>query len=163
MNAGLQPSGEMVSEIPGITIDVPSPNKIVISWPDKQLVGQFAAEVREKRLRNRYKGQGHQIYHEVVAAKEGKTGGKSKKCGGVKIYGEQSQDSNKARLNCHTRVRGKVSAPPAPAPVRVSLPQSHLCPVIDDVKGSNHCCSRQQRKDFGMTGGNKEAAKKVGD
>ena len=39
----------IVPEIEGITIDVPSPNKIVISGCDKQVVGQFAAEVREKR------------------------------------------------------------------------------------------------------------------
>ncbi len=37
----------VVDEIPGITIDVPSPNKVVIHGPDKQKVGQFAAEVRE--------------------------------------------------------------------------------------------------------------------
>mgnify|MGYP000594531419 FL=1 len=39
----------IVSEIEGITIDVPAPNKIVINGCDKQAVGQFAAEVREKR------------------------------------------------------------------------------------------------------------------
>ena len=39
----------IVEEIDGITIDVPSPNKIVISGTDKQKVGQFAAEVRGKR------------------------------------------------------------------------------------------------------------------
>ena len=38
-----------VSEVDGITIDVPAPNKIVISGPDKQKVGQFASEVRGKR------------------------------------------------------------------------------------------------------------------
>ena len=37
----------IVEEIDGITIDVPSPNKIVISGTDKQKVGQFAAEVRD--------------------------------------------------------------------------------------------------------------------
>ena len=39
----------IVEEIDGITIDVPSPNKIVISGTDKQKVCQFAAEVRGKR------------------------------------------------------------------------------------------------------------------
>ena len=39
----------IMPEVPGITIDVPNPNQIVISGPDKQKVGQFAAEVREKR------------------------------------------------------------------------------------------------------------------
>ena len=36
----------VMSEIPGISIEVPGPNKIIISGPDKQKVGQFAAEVR---------------------------------------------------------------------------------------------------------------------
>ena len=39
----------IIPEIPGITIDVPTPNQVVISGADKQQVGQFAAEVREKR------------------------------------------------------------------------------------------------------------------
>lgn len=67
-----------VSEIPGITIDVPSPNKIIISGPDKQLVGQFAAEVREKRPPEPYKGKGIKYTTEVIRRKEGKTGAKGK-------------------------------------------------------------------------------------
>ena len=47
-----------VEEIEGITIEVPSANKIVISGTDKQKVGQFAAEVREKRPPEPYKGKG---------------------------------------------------------------------------------------------------------
>ena len=47
-----------VSEVEGITIDVPAPNKIVISGCSKQQVGQFAAEVREKRPPEPYKGKG---------------------------------------------------------------------------------------------------------
>ena len=38
-----------VEEVEGITIEVPGPNKIIIHGCDKQQVGQFAAEVREKR------------------------------------------------------------------------------------------------------------------
>ena len=67
-----------VPEIPGITIDVPGPNKIVISGPDKQLVGQFAAEVREKRPPEPYKGKGIRYADEYVRRKEGKTGAKKK-------------------------------------------------------------------------------------
>ena len=48
----------IMEEIPGITIEVPSPNKIVISGADKQMVGQFAAEVREKRPPEPHKGKG---------------------------------------------------------------------------------------------------------
>ena len=69
----------VVSEIPGITIEVPGPNKIIICGPDKQLVGQFAAEVREKRPPEPYKGKGIKYVDEVIRRKEGKTGGKGKK------------------------------------------------------------------------------------
>lgn len=69
----------VVKEVPGITIDCPSPNKIIISGPDKQQVGQFAAEVREKRPPEPYKGKGIKYVDEVIRRKEGKTGGKGKK------------------------------------------------------------------------------------
>ena len=65
-----------VDEIDGITIDVPTPNKIVISGPDKQKVGQFAAEVRLKRPPEPYKGKGIKYSDEVIRRKEGKTGAK---------------------------------------------------------------------------------------
>ncbi|MEA5039078.1 MAG: 50S ribosomal protein L6 [Clostridiaceae bacterium] len=68
----------LVSEVPGITIDCPAPNKIVISGIDKQAVGQFAAEVREKRPPEPYKGKGVRYAGEQVRRKEGKTGGKKK-------------------------------------------------------------------------------------
>jgi len=66
----------IMSEIPGITIEVPAPNKIVISGPDKQQVGQFAANVREKRPPEPYKGKGIKYVEETILRKEGKTGKK---------------------------------------------------------------------------------------
>ena len=63
-----------VAEIDGITIEVPAPNKIVISGPDKQKVGQFAAEVREKRPPEPYKGKGIKYVDEHIRRKEGKAG-----------------------------------------------------------------------------------------
>ena len=65
-----------VEEIPGITIEVPGPNKIVIHGCDKQQVGQFAAEVREKRPPEPYKGKGIKYTDEVIRRKAGKTGAK---------------------------------------------------------------------------------------
>ena len=53
---------------------VPAPNKIIINGIDKQKVGQFAAEVREKRPPEPYKGKGIKYIDEVVRRKEGKTG-----------------------------------------------------------------------------------------
>ena len=66
----------IVNEIPGITIEVPSPNKIFIRGIDKQVVGQFAAEVRGKRPPEPYKGKGIKYTDEVIRRKGGKTGGK---------------------------------------------------------------------------------------
>ena len=63
-----------VSEVDGITIDVPAPNKIIISGPNKQQVGQFAAEVREKRPPEPYKGKGIKYADEHIRRKEGKAG-----------------------------------------------------------------------------------------
>ena len=65
-----------VDEIPGITIEVPNPNKIIIHGIDKQAVGQFAAEVRGKRPPEPYKGKGIKYTTEVIRRKVGKTGGK---------------------------------------------------------------------------------------
>ena len=62
----------------GITIETPSANKIVISGADKEVVGQFAAEVREKRPPEPYKGKGIKYTDEVIRRKEGKTGVKKK-------------------------------------------------------------------------------------
>ena len=77
MNLGY--SHQVTMEEPeGITIDVPNPNKIIISGADKQKVGQFAAEVREKRPPEPYKGKGIKYTDEVIRRKEGKTGVKKK-------------------------------------------------------------------------------------
>ena len=65
----------IVDEIPGINIAV-NGNKITISGIDKQVVGQFAAEVRGKRPPEPYKGKGIKYTTEVIRRKVGKTGGK---------------------------------------------------------------------------------------
>ena len=65
-----------VDEIPGITNEDPTPNKFLVHGPDKQVVGQFAAEVRGKRPPEPYKGKGIKYVDEVIRRKVGKTGGK---------------------------------------------------------------------------------------
>ena len=75
MNLGFSHQVTM-EEKAGITIEVPGPNKIVILGCDKQAVGQFAAEVREKRPPEPYKGKGIKYTDEVIRRKVGKTGGK---------------------------------------------------------------------------------------
>ncbi len=75
MNLGFSHQVTM-EEVPGITIEVPGPNKIIINGCDKQQVGQFAAEVREKRPPEPYKGKGIKYTDEVIRRKAGKTGAK---------------------------------------------------------------------------------------
>ena len=68
----------IMPEVDGITVDVPNNTTIIISGPDKQKVGQFAAEVREKRPPEPYKGKGIKYVDEYIRRKEGKAakGGK---------------------------------------------------------------------------------------
>jgi large subunit ribosomal protein L6 len=64
----------IVEETDDIKIDVPAANRIVIKGIDKQKVGQFAADVRNKRPPEPYKGKGIKYVDEVIRRKEGKTG-----------------------------------------------------------------------------------------
>ena len=75
MNLGF--SHQVIMEAPaGITVEVPNPNLIIVSGYDKQLVGQFAANIREKRPPEPYKGKGIKYSDEVIRRKVGKTGAK---------------------------------------------------------------------------------------
>lgn len=65
-----------VEEPEGITIEVPAQNSIIVKGIDKQLVGQVAADIREYRLPEPYKGKGIKYVGEHIRRKEGKAGGK---------------------------------------------------------------------------------------
>jgi large subunit ribosomal protein L6 len=69
----------VVSETDSIKLDVPQPNTIVVSGIDKQEVGQFACEIREKRPPEPYKGKGIRYAGEYIIRKEGKAGKGAKK------------------------------------------------------------------------------------
>ncbi|MBE6728652.1 MAG: 50S ribosomal protein L6 [Ruminococcaceae bacterium] len=69
----------IVEEPAGITIDVPGPNKIIVSGSDKQAVGQLAAQIREKRPPEPYKGKGIKYVDEHIRRKEGKAAKGAKK------------------------------------------------------------------------------------
>lgn len=64
----------VIEETDTIKLDVPQPNRIVVSGIDKQAVGQFAAEIREKRPPEPYKGKGIRYAGERIIRKEGKAG-----------------------------------------------------------------------------------------
>lgn len=68
-----------MEEPAGITFDVPSQNSIIVKGANKQVVGEIAAQIREKRPPEPYKGKGIKYVGEVIVRKEGKTGGKGKK------------------------------------------------------------------------------------
>lgn len=75
MNLGF--SHQVIMDAPeGIKIECPNANAIVISGADKQKVGQFAAQVREKRPPEPYKGKGIKYAEEHIRRKEGKAGKK---------------------------------------------------------------------------------------
>jgi len=75
MNLGF--SHQVIMDAPeGIKVECPSANSIVISGADKQKVGQFAAQVREKRPPEPYKGKGIKYSDEHIRRKEGKAGKK---------------------------------------------------------------------------------------
>lgn len=65
-----------VVEPEGITIEVPAQNSIIVKGIDKQKVGQVAADIREYRLPEPYKGKGIKYVGEHIRRKEGKASGK---------------------------------------------------------------------------------------
>jgi large subunit ribosomal protein L6 len=66
-------SHDVVYQTPeGITITVPKPTEITVSGIDKQQVGQVAAEIREYRGPEPYKGKGVKYAGERIVRKEGK-------------------------------------------------------------------------------------------
>ncbi|MGC8509373.1 MAG: 50S ribosomal protein L6 [Acidimicrobiales bacterium] len=56
----------------GVTFDVPTPTRVVVKGPDKEVVGQVAASIRKLRKPEPYKGKGVRYLGERVARKAGK-------------------------------------------------------------------------------------------
>ena len=74
------------------------------------------------------------------------------------------KDTNKARLKRQARVRAKISGTTARPRLAVFRSLNHIsAQVIDDTKGVTLVAASSMEKDFGMTGGNKTAAHKVGE
>jgi large subunit ribosomal protein L6 len=60
----------------GITVEAPNQTELIVKGIDKQLVGNYAAKIRDWRKPEPYKGKGIRYAGEVVRRKEGKTGKK---------------------------------------------------------------------------------------
>ena len=72
VSAGYSHNVEM--DVPeGLKVELPKNTQIIISGIDKQVVGQFAAEIRDIRKPEPYKGKGIKYDYEVIRRKEGKT------------------------------------------------------------------------------------------
>ncbi len=77
LNLTLGYSHSVIMEDPeGIETVVDGQNKIIVKGIDKEKVGQFAAEIRDKRRPEPYKGKGIKYVDEVIRRKAGKTGKK---------------------------------------------------------------------------------------
>ena len=64
----------IMEEEPGITFEVPDANKVIVTGPDKQRVGQVASELRGKRPPAPYLGKGIKYVDEHIRRKSGKAG-----------------------------------------------------------------------------------------
>ncbi len=74
------------------------------------------------------------------------------------------KDSNKARLHRHLRVRSKISGTAARPRLSVYRSSKNIsAQIIDDVAGTTLVAASTVEKDFAGNGGNKEAAKKIGE
>ena len=72
-------------------------------------------------------------------------------------------DTNKARLKRHARVRSKISGTAACPRLDVFRSNSNIyAQLIDDTNGVTLAAASSNEKDFGISGGNKEGARKVG-
>ena len=73
-------------------------------------------------------------------------------------------DSNKARIKRHNRVRNKISGTPERPRLNVFRSAKHIyAQLIDDINGVTLVAASSLEKDFEGNGGNKEAARKVGE
>ena len=72
-------------------------------------------------------------------------------------------NTNAQRIKRHIRVRAKISGTPERPRLNVFRSKQNIyAQVIDDTTGNTLCAASSVEKDFGMNGGNKEAARKVG-
>ena len=75
LNLGYSHPVEMIDP-EGVESTMEGQNKIIITGIDKEKVGQYAAEIRDKRRPEPYKGKGIKYADEVIRRKVGKTGKK---------------------------------------------------------------------------------------
>ena len=76
----------------------------------------------------------------------------------------KKQDTNKQRKRRHRRVRGKITGTPQRPRLNVFRSKAHIyAQIIDDTAGVTLCAASSVEKDFTESGGNVEAARKIGE
>jgi len=158
-------ANEIKKPIPqGLDVTCPDNNHIVVKGCDKQMVGQFAAEIRAARKPEPYKGKGVRYEGEFVKIKPGKA------ATSWTLLVAEIVDRNKFNLKVKTRRKRRVRKPlrGTPERPRLSIYRSHkqiYCQAIDDTTGKT--LASASTRDKGLKGdvkygGNSGAASIIG-
>ena len=109
-------------------------NKIIVKGISKEKVGQYAAEIRDKRRPEPYKGKGIKYADEVIRRKVGKTGKKKFK-ESVKMVNKQSR--SEIRVKKHNRMRNRFAGTAERPRLAVFRSNNHMyAQIIDDTVGN---------------------------
>ena len=120
-------------------------NKITVKGIDKEKVGQYAAEIRDKRRPEPYKGKGIKYADEVIRRKVGKTGKKQYK-ESVKMINKVSRAQ--VRQKKHRRMRNHIAGTAARPRLAVFRSNSHMyAQIIDDTVGHTLVSASTLQKD----------------
>ena len=129
----------------GIETVVEGQNKIIVKGLSKEKVGQFAAEIRDKRRPEPYKGKGIKYADEVIRRKVGKTGEKISK-ESVKMVSKKSR--SEVRVNKHRKLRNRLSGTAECPRLAVFRSNNHMyAQIIDDTVGNTLVSASTLQKD----------------
>ena len=160
LSAGYSHNVEM--EVPaGLKVELPKNTTIIISGIDKQLVGQFAAEIREVRKPEPYKGKGIKYSYETIRRKEGKTAKKQQERSANMI---SKVSKNVTRQKRHLRIRQNVFGTAEKPRLNVFRSNKQIyAQIIDDETGKTLCSASSLDKEISVkNGSNVNAATEVG-
>ena len=129
----------------GVETVVEGQNKIIVKGLSKEKVGQFAAEIRDKRRPEPYKGKGIKYADEVIRRKVGKTGKKISK-ESVKMVSKKSR--SEVRVNKHRKLRNRLSGTAECPRLAVFRSNNHMyAQIIDDTVGNTLVSASTLQKD----------------
>ena len=133
LNLGYSHPVEMIDP-EGIESVVEGQNKITVKGIDKEKVGQYAAEIRDKRRPEPYKGKGIKYADEVIRRKVGKTGSKKSR--------------SEVRVNKHRKLRNRFSGTAERPRLAVFRSNNHMyAQIIDDTVGNTLVSASTLQKD----------------